>query len=180
MSKKAAGDIVNNIDLKVVSETKRSFEEEHGHHNVEKIIEGEYRMDGSPSFVGELRSDVSCFVVSSDEPRILGGRGAHASPLSYVLYGILACFANTIAIQAGLKGVKLRKMQLTGRLSYDIGPVLTGIDSPMIEKLEISVDADRDIGNIIQLSEKRCPALYLVSHGIRTEVSQTGRYSRKT
>ncbi len=167
------GAVLNNVDLRVVRMSRRAFGEEGGHHYVEKTVEGEYRLEGSPSFVAELRSDASSYVVSSDEPRILGGGGVHVSPLTYVLYGVVACFANTVAIQCGLKGVALRKMRLKGQLKYDIGPMLTGIDSPLIRELRIEVDADRDISEIVKASARRCPALFAISHGVKTEVGQS-------
>jgi uncharacterized OsmC-like protein len=172
MKKEKSGEILNNIDLEVIRKTGMAFGKEGGHHYVEKNIEGEYRMDGSPSFVAELHSDASDHLVSSDEPKILGGRGVHVSPLTYVLYGVVACFANTVAIQCSLKGVRLRKMRLKGQLLYDIGPVLTGIDSPLIRELRIEVEADRDIHDIVELSTSRCPALFAISHGIKTGVTQ--------
>jgi uncharacterized OsmC-like protein len=167
---------VNNIDLDSIRRTRKVFDdEENGHHHVEKRIEGEYRLEGGgPAFTAELRSDSSSFVVSCDEPKILGGLGVHPSPLSYVLFGVLACFANTLVIQCGLKGVKLRRLKLKGTLLYDIGPVLTDIESPLIKEMKIEVESDKDIENIIAASNERCPALYLVDHAIRTEVRQAG------
>jgi uncharacterized OsmC-like protein len=165
-------DVLNNVDLDVVRKSRRAFEGEAGHHYVEKTIEGEYRLNDSPSFVAELHSDASNHLVASDEPRILGGRGVHVSPLTYVLYGVVACFANTVAIQCSLRGVSLKRMKLKGELLYDIGPVLTGIDSPLIRELRIEVDADKDIGEIVELSTKRCPALFALSNGIPTRVTQ--------
>jgi len=174
MKKQEKGKFLNNVDLEVVRKTRRTFQEEGGHHYVEKDIEGEYRLEGSPSFVAELRSDASSHLVASDEPGILGGKGVHVSPLTYVLYGVVACFANTVAIQCSLKGVALKKMTLRGRLTYDIGPVLTGIESPLIRELRIEVEADRDIREIVELSARRCPALFAISHGIKTDVMQGG------
>lgn len=164
--------LLNNIDTEVIGKTRKAFESEGGHHYVEKIIEGEYRLNGSPSFVAELHSDASNHIVVSDEPRILGGNGVHVSPLTYVLYGVVACFANTVAIQCAQKGVSLKRMKLKGELQYDIGPVLTGIDSPLIRGLRIEVDADKDIERIVELSTRRCPALFAISHGIKIDVTQ--------
>lgn len=164
---------VNNVDLQVIGQTKKTFEIEGGHHYVEKTIEGEYRLEGGPTFAAELRSDTSSFVVTSDEPKILGGLGVHPSPLSYLLFGVLACYANVLAIQCGLKGVKLRRMKLKGSLSYDIGPMLTGTVSPLIRGLKVEVQTDKDIEEIIDLSNERCPGLYAISHAISTEVVQT-------
>jgi uncharacterized OsmC-like protein len=171
---------VNNIDLGIIGDSRKMFEGDGGHHHVEKLIEGEYRLEGSPAFTAELRSDLSNFVVTSDEPKILGGQGVQPSPLSYVLFGVMACYANSLAIQCGLKGVKLQRMRLKGQLLYDVGPLLTGIDSPLIKELKIEVEADRDIGEIIGLTNARCPALYAINHAIKTEVLQakSGRARR--
>jgi uncharacterized OsmC-like protein len=172
MSRKAAGEVVNNIDLGAVSVSKREFERDGGHHYVEKVIEGALRLEGSPAFVAELKSDASAYLVECDEPRVLGGHGVHTSPLSYVLFGVLACYANTLAIQCGLNGISLGRMKVRGRLSYDIGPLLTGIDAPLIKELRIEVEADKDVRQMIEVSNERCPALHLVDHAIRTKVVQ--------
>ena len=174
MAKQSGVTVVNNIELDVIRETKKAFQGEGGHHYVEKNIEGTYGLEGSPSFVAEIRSDMSRLTVASDEPRILGGRGVHASPLSYLLFGVMACFANSLAIQCSLNGVELERMKVKGRLSYDIGPVLTDIDSPLIKRLEIEVEADKDIREIIELTKARCPALYAIDHAVNTEVVQSG------
>src|SRR5690242_16232543 len=90
----------NNVDVEVVLDSKRTFESgEGGHHYVDKTIVGEYRLDGGPTFSAELHSDSSNFVVAADEPRLLGGLGVHPSPLSYLLFGVMACYAHTVAIQ---------------------------------------------------------------------------------
>jgi uncharacterized OsmC-like protein len=172
---------VNNIDLSAIRDSRKRFEEEEGgHHHVDKLIEGEYRLEGSPAFTGKIHTDLSNFVVTSDEPKILGGMGVQPSPLSYLLFGVLACYANSLAIQCGLKGIRLKRMKLKGHLLYDVGPMLTNIDSPLIKELKIEVEADREIGEAIDLTNERCPALYAIDHGIKTEVLQvkTGRARR--
>jgi uncharacterized OsmC-like protein len=179
MSRRAGKKVVNNIDLGVVRESKASFEADGGHHCVEKVIEGGFRLEGSPSFSAELRSDASAHFVESDEPRVLGGHGVHASPLSYVLFGVLACYANTLAIQCGLNGIELGSLKVRGRLSYDIGPLLTGIHAPLRKELTIEVESDRDLRRVIEVSNERCPALYLVDHAVATSVVQVGSVRSK-
>lgn len=180
MSRGIGKKVVNNIDLEVVAQSRNEFQRDGGHHYVEKVIEGAFGLDGSPSFVAELRSDASRHVVESDEPRVLGGHGVQASPLSYVLFGVLACYANTLAIQCGLNGIALGRMKVKGSLSYDIGPLLTGIEAPLMKELRIEVEADKDVRKMLELSNERCPALYLVDHAVRTEVVQAGaRRSRR-
>ncbi|MGI0080922.1 MAG: OsmC family protein [Nitrososphaerales archaeon] len=164
--------VVNNINLDKVDESKESFEKEKGHHYIEKKLNGEFQFEGSPSFTSTIQTEMANFVLGADEPSILGGRGIHVSPLTYVLYGIIACYANTLAIQCGLRNIVLKKLNLTGRLFYDIGPMLSNIDSPLINELKIEVDADKDIREIVEISRQKCPALFLVERGIKTSVSQ--------
>jgi uncharacterized OsmC-like protein len=166
-------ELVNNINVDAVKRTGEEFERNGGHRFVEKEIKGEFRFDGSPAFLAQLNSDYSKYVVTADEPKLLGGWGVHSTPLSYVLFGVMACYANTLAIQCALKGVALKKLKLTGRLFYDIGPMLTDSDSPLINKLKIEVEADRDVQDMIQLSWRKCPAVYAIEHSVATEIVQS-------
>jgi len=170
---------LNNVDLVVVRDSTKMFEMDGGHHDIEKTIEGEYSVDGSPSFSAILHSDSSDFAVGSDEPKILGGIGVHPSPLSYILYGVLACYANALAIQCSLKGLRLRRLKVKGTLSYDVGPMLTETVSPLIKGLKIEVDADKKIEEIVNLAKERCPGVYAIDHAIKTEIVQV-KVSPKT
>ncbi len=95
----------------------------------------------------------------------------YASPLNYLMLGVLSCYASTIVLTASLKGVKLKKLKLKGHLFYDVGPMLHPSDFPLAKELKIEVEADRDIRDVIKDSS-RCPAFYIVSHGVKTEVTQ--------
>ena len=165
-------EIVNNVNFTKLRETEKKASGNNGHFEVEKHLEGEFHMEGSPAFTATLSSESATFAMGADEPGVLGGRGVHTTPLSYLMFGVMSCYASTVAIQAGLKGVKLGKLKLTGHLYYDVGPVVSGVESPLIKKLAIDVDADRDIKEIIEISNKRCPALYAIANGIETVVSQ--------
>jgi uncharacterized OsmC-like protein len=164
--------IVNNIDLDSLKETKKKVDANDGHFAAEKHIEGEFHMEGSPMFTATLSSEKATFVEGVDEPSVLGGRGVYATPLNHVMLGVMSCYANTVALQAALSGVKLGKMKLKGHLYYDIGPILSGIESPMIKEFKIEVEADKDIREILKISSKRCPALFAIANAIKTEVSQ--------
>jgi uncharacterized OsmC-like protein len=162
----------NNVDLSKLKESREKFEEENGHHNVEKIIRGEYNLEEGPSFIGEVHTDHTKFILSSDEPSILGGLGVHTSPFTYVLYGTIACFANTVAIVCAEKRVALRKLNITGKVRYDIGPLLTSSKWPLISDLILEVEADKDIRSIILEAREKCPSIYTWSHPVKTEIVQ--------
>ncbi len=160
---------VNNIDLDKVRRTAERAQENGGHFPVEKTIEGTFNLrGGSPMFTATLQSDYSSFTYSADEPSALGGRGGvHTTPpLSYLLFGVMSCYASTLAIQCALRGLKLGELRVTGKLFYDLAPpVVSGEEAPIIKRLELHVHADRELGDLIEISRGgRCPAVYAISH----------------
>ncbi len=163
---------VNNIDLGRIANSRDEFKKNGGHHYIEKRIEGEYRLDGSPAFYAEVKTDNTKFTLNADEPVVLGGLGVHVSPLTYVLYGTMACFASTVAIMCAEKGLRLGHLRITGVLNYDIGPMLTDTESPLIKDIHLEVDADKDIRSIVAFAKERCPAVYLFSNQIKTQTVQ--------
>ncbi len=164
-------EIVNNIDLTAVRETKKKIESDGGHFYLEKHIDGEFHMQGSPMFTATLSSQLASFTMGADEPAVLGGKGVYATPLNYLMFGVMSCFASTIVVNASLKGIKLNKLKLKGHLYYDIGPMLAANDFPLAKELKIEVEADQDIRGVIKDSNK-CPAFFIVSHGIKAEAVQ--------
>ncbi len=163
---------VNNISIDVISATSERAKLNGGSIPVEKEIAGTFSMEGSPMFTSILDTGISRFAVGSDEPAALGGKGVMPSPLTYVLYGVLACYASTLAIQCASQGIVLEELKVKGTLTYDIGPVVVESGLPIIKKLKIEVTANRDIREIIALSRRRCPALFAIEHPIETELVQ--------
>lgn len=164
-------EIVNNIDINVVKETKKKIESDGGHFFLEKHIEGEFHLEGSPMFTATLSSQLATFTMGADEPGVLGGKGVYATPLNYLMFGVMSCFASTLVVNATLRGITLKKLKLKGHLYYDIGPLLTHSDFPLAKELKIEVEADKDLSEVIKESNK-CPAFFIVSKGIKTEVVQ--------
>ncbi len=164
-------ELVNNVDLSALLETKKKIENDGGHLYLEKHIEGEFHLDGSPMFTATLSSQAATFTMGADEPGVLGGRGIYATPLNYLMFGVMSCFASTIVVNAALRGIKLKKLKMKGHLYYDIGPMLTPTDAPLAKELKIEVEADQDISEVIKASDK-CPAFFIVSHGVKTTAVQ--------
>ncbi len=165
----------NNVDLARINQSKQKFEEENGHHFVEKVIQGEYMLEGVPNFLAEVQTDHTKFILASDEPTILGGLGVHTSPFTYVLYGTMACFASTLALMCAEKRVPLKTLKIKGKVHYDIGPLLTDSKWPLIQELVLEVEADKDIAGIVKEAQEKCPSVYAWSHPIRTEIFQSTR-----
>ncbi|MBX8637005.1 MAG: OsmC family protein [Thermoplasmata archaeon] len=162
--------IANNLSLDIIEETSRKARANNGSIPIEKEVVGTFSLIGSPMFTATLHTDYSDFLVSCDEPSPLGGKGVRPSPLAYMLYGVLACYTSTLAIQCAVDGIELKELKVKGTLSYDIGPIVVENDIPIIKKLKIEVIADRDIRKQVSAARKRCPAVFAVEHPIETEI----------
>ena len=164
---------INNIDQDAL-QTLRERASKEGSIPMERHIEGEFRLDGSPMFVAEMRTETTKIIVTADEPKILGGQGVHGTPLSYVLFGVMACFASTLAIEASQAGIVMERLNVKGHIDYDLAPVVTDREGPIIKKLVLEVISDKDLSKVLERAERKCPALFLVKNPIPVEVKQTG------
>ena len=165
-------DRINNVDMQVLKTSQEKSLKQNGHFEVEKHIDGVFHMEGSPMFTAELMSERAKFTMGADEPGVLGGMGVHATPLNYLMFGVMSCFASTVAIQAAKKGITLKKLNIKGHLYYDIGPVVTDSDFPIIKSLKLDVESDKDLTEVLKISRKVCPALYAIANPIPTEIAQ--------
>lgn len=163
---------VNNLSMEVIAETTKKAKENNGSIPVEKVIVGNFHLEGSPMFTATLHTDYSDYYVSCDEPSPLGGKGVWPSPLTYMLYGVLACYTSTLAIQCATTGAELKQLSVKGTLTYDIGPLVVESSIPIIKKLRIEVTADKDISKQVAAARLRCPAVFAVEHPIETEIVQ--------
>jgi len=166
------GKRLNNVDLELLKASAAKASEKDGHFEIEKQINGEFHVNGSPMFTAELMSENAKFIMGADEPTVLGGMGIHATPLNFLMFGVMSCFASTVAIQAAKKGLALERLRVIGHLYYDIGPVVMDSDYPIIKALKLEIDSDKDLKEVIELSVKVCPALFAIANPIKTEVVQ--------
>jgi uncharacterized OsmC-like protein len=166
------GKRVNNVDLELLRTSAAKASEKEGHFEVEKQINGDFHMTGSPMFTAELMSENAKFIMGADEPTVLGGMGIHATPLNYLMFGVMSCFASTVAIQAARKGVVMERLKVKGHMFYDLGAVVGNYDYPIIKELKLEVDSDKDLTEILKLSVKSCPALFAIANPIKTAVVQ--------
>jgi len=166
------GKRVNNVDLELLESSSKKALEKNGHFEIEKQINGEFHMTGSPMFTADLMSENAIFTTGADEPTVLGGMGIHATPLNYLMFGVMSCFASTVAMQAARKGIVMERLTVKGHLYYDIGPVVCDSEYPIIKALKLEIESERDLSEIIRLAVKVCPALNAIANPIKTEVTQ--------
>lgn len=164
--------ILNNINLELHGATTRKARENNNSVPVEKTISGEYNLSGSPQFSAQVVSEATKFNLGCDEPGALGGPGIQPTPLTYLLYGVMACYGSSLAAQCATEGIELKGLKVRGTLSYDLGPAVIESSDPIIKKLKLEIIASDKLDEQIQRAWRKCPAVFAIQHPIPTEIVQ--------
>lgn len=164
---------INNIELNLVEDSRKKASLNGNSLPSQRTIEGKFSLDRSPMFSAPISTEMSAFVLGCDEPSVLGGQGIQPTPLTYLLFGVMSCFASTLAMQCALDGIKLDDLSLTGTLYYDLGPVVTGESMPIIRKMEFLVHSSASLESEIEKAKKRCPAVFAMENPIQTHIRQS-------
>ena len=163
---------LNNINLELHGNTTRKAKENNNSIPVEKTISGEYNLNGSPQFSAQVVSEFTKFDLGCDEPSALGGPGVHPSPLTYLLYGVMACYSSSLAAQCATEGLELKELKVRGKLIYDLGPAVIESGNPIIKGLKLEVISSTNLDQQIKRAWKKCPAVFAIQHPIPTEIEQ--------
>ena len=166
-------EVLNNINLELVKST--SNKAINGSFPIEKIINGEFNLSGSPMFSAEVGSEYTKFKFGSDEPGTLGGKGVQPSPLTYVLFGVMACYGSSLAAECAEEGLAIKDMKVRGKLSYDLGPVVTDVKTPIITGLKLEIISSTNLETQIKKAWAKCPAVYALQNPIPTEIVQVSK-----
>ena len=135
-------------------------------------LSGEWQTrTGAPQFQGRIPYPGGEVEFSCDFPPQLGGSGSAPNPLAYCLWGGLACYAMTFAIEAAREGVELRTLRGVITTEVDQSRALGLSDRPPVEHVEwrLEVDADASQETIDELKERadtRCPGVYCLRNPI--------------
>lgn len=165
-------EILNNIDLELHEASSTKARANNNSFPVSKTIVGDFNLSGSPMFSATLKSETTKTTLGCDEPTSLGGRGVQPSPLSYILYGIMACYGSSLAAECAEEGIKLDDLKVRGTLNYDLGPVVTDAKAPIITGLKIEILSKADLKTQIKKAWEKCPAVYAIQNPIKTEIFQ--------
>ncbi|MCL6090353.1 MAG: OsmC family protein, partial [Candidatus Thermoplasmatota archaeon] len=111
----------------------------------------------------------------SDEPGTLGGKGVQPSPLTYVLFGVMACYGSSLAAECAEEGLAIKDMKVRGKLSYDLGPVVTDVKTPIITGLKLEIISSTNLETQIKKAWAKCPAVYAIQNPIPTEIVQVSK-----
>lgn len=168
-------EVLNNINLELHEASSKKAKGNNNSLPVEKTINGEFNLSGSPMFSAEVGSEFTKMKLGSDEPSSLGGRGVQPSPLTYVLFGVMACYGSSLAAECAEEGLELKDIKIRGKLSYDLGPVVTDARAPIITGLRLEVISSSDLKAQIRKAWEKCPAVYAIQNPIPTEIQQVSK-----
>ncbi len=167
MSKK-----VNNVDVEAIERTAAAVAADPAAARLPVELGGEWRFEGSPQFVGEIPLPTGARVrFEADFPPALGGGGTAPNPVAYCLWGGVACYAMTFALEAARAGVELRALRARVETTVDQRRALGVTDAPPVEHLvwtlAIESDAsDSTVDELKALADARCPGVYCITNPI--------------
>lgn len=164
--------ILNNINLELHEASSKKARSNNGSMPVEKTIVGEFNMSGSPMFSAEIASEFTKVKLGCDEPTALGGKGVQPTPLTYILYGVMACYSSTLAAECAEEGLELNDLKIRGILSYDLGPVVSDSKVAIIKALRLEVISSSKLDEQIKRAWAKCPAVYAIQNPIETKILQ--------
>ena len=163
---------LNNVNLTLLRDTEKKARSQNNSFPTKKVITGRLTLDGSPEFEATVSSNFSKFTLQADEPPALGGSGVNPTPLTYLLFGLVSCFTTSLANQCSLSGMKIKRLQVTGTMNYDLGPVVTESSEPIVKDVTLSVDSDQDLSEQIAKARRHCPSLFAIENPIKTTIVQ--------
>lgn len=163
---------VNNVNLELHGASSKKARENNNSLPVSKILTGKFNLSGSPMFSATLGTEATRITLGCDEPTALGGQGIQPTPLTYILYGIMACYSSTLAAECAEEGTVLDDLSIRGTLEYDLAPVVTDSESPIITGLKLEVLSGTDLKEQIKRAWKKCPAVFAIQNPIPTEIYQ--------
>ncbi|MEM2138399.1 MAG: OsmC family protein [Candidatus Anstonellaceae archaeon] len=139
-----------------------------------KKVSGEWNLqEGHAQFSATLEHATGKTLAETDAPPFLGGAGQRPDPVQYCLFGVAACFAQTFASVAAEKGVKLRQLSVSAENKVNLSAALGIGNEPPTEMVKITVSASASDNSklleIEELSRKRCPGVYCLTHPIKLE-----------
>jgi uncharacterized OsmC-like protein len=121
--------------------------------------------------LGEEQKHKTEFSFDADHPEIFASEDLGATPVEYVLVGLVSCLTAGVAAVAQNRGVQLRSVEAKIEGSMDIQGIL-GIDSDVRNgyddiKVTFNIDADaskKDIEAIVAQSQKRSAVYDIITN----------------
>ena len=163
---------MHNVNVEAVEHAAAKAREDPSRARQPVELSGEWRVGkGGPQFRATIPYPRGEVEFSCDFPEPLGGTGAAPNPLVYCLWGGIACYAMTYALEAARAGVELRAVRGTVRTQVDQSRALGVSDAPPVEQiswdLEVDAQAPLDVlEGIRDRADERCPGVYCMRNPI--------------
>ncbi len=171
---------INNVNLEKIAATIKAGRKDPATLRKSVSLHGEWVLDSGAGiqFRTELESEGGKETIEMDSPSFLGGHGTRLGPTNYCIAGIASCFALTFAILAAQEGVRLSRLAIDAECVVNFAEYLGIRDAPLVEGVKFQLSAvsensdKKTIGRLIRLAERRCPAVYMLTHrvGVKTEL----------
>ncbi len=163
---------MHNVNVEPVERAARQAQGDPASVRQSVALSGDWQVvEGGPQFRGTVPYPGGEVELLCDFPPSLGGTGSAPNPLVYYLWGGIACYAMTYALEAAREGVKLRALRGTITTEVDQSRALGASDSPPVEQIawELAVDADAPADVLERLrarADERCPGVYCMRNAI--------------
>lgn len=135
-------------------------------------LSGEWQVaEGAAQFRATIPYPSGEVEFTCDFPPSLGGSGAAPNPLVYCLWGGIACYAMTYALEAAREGVELRALRGTITTEVDQSRALGVSDRAPVEQivweLDVAADASAELLERLRTrADDRCPGAYCMRNSI--------------
>jgi uncharacterized OsmC-like protein len=128
-------------------------------------------VEGAPQFQGTIPYPHGEIEFTCDFPPTLGGSGSAPGPLIYCLWGGLACYAMTFALEAARQDVEVKALRSRITTQVDHSRALGLSDAPPVGEITWSLEVDADaphevIERLKALSDDRCPGAYCIRNAM--------------
>ena len=168
-------EIVNNVDLKKVSQTIENGKRDKNSLKKPVKLQGEWILDSTKGyqFRTELSYEKGKQVIEIDSPPFLGGNGNRLGPMPYCVAGITSCFIATFASVAASQEIKLTRLKVNAECSINFAKTFDVAGDPITEGIIFEVDAQAEnsdknrLQEVLNMAEERCPAIYSMTHVIK-------------
>lgn len=171
--------ILNKVNLSNIEKTIENGKRDPSTLRKTLQIEGEWILneDKEYQFRAEAKYGKGSFVFEIDSPTWLGGNDSRPGPMLYCLAGVSSCFLSTFVTIASTSGIVFKKLKIRTECKINFSKVLEIADEPIVEEVNFIVDAEPanvskdSLKDILEKAQAQCPAIYSLTHLIKTKVS---------
>ncbi len=164
--------ILHNVKIEALEQTTRQAEADPASVRQSVELSGDWQVaDDAVQFRATIPYPTGEVDFGCDFPPSMGGTGAAPNPLVYCLWGGIACYAMTFALEAAREGVELRTLRGTIRTEIDQSRALGVSERAPVEgiawELDVDADAPDDLLERLRVrADERCPGAYCMRNAI--------------